>query len=123
MLTHYDFWSGNTVWEGGHLTGVVDWSGGALGPRGFDVGWCRLDLYLLYGERIAASFLESYQNASSALPDPLYWDLWAVARSHEDVESWVPNYRDLGRPDLTAPELRKRHTAWTQQLTRALPAN
>jgi aminoglycoside phosphotransferase (APT) family kinase protein len=123
VLTHYDFWSGNTVWEGGMLTGVVDWSGGALGPRGFDVGWCRLDLYLLYGEHIAASFLESYQNASSALPDLLYWDLWAAARSHADVEFWVPNYRDLGRPDLTAPELRKRHTAWTQQLTRALPAN
>jgi aminoglycoside phosphotransferase (APT) family kinase protein len=123
VLTHYDFWSGNTVWQGGMLTGVVDWSGGALGPRGFDVGWCRLDLYLLYGEHIAASFLESYENASSALPDLLYWDLWAAARSHEDVESWVPNYRDLGRPDLTAPELRKRHTAWTQRLTRALPAN
>jgi aminoglycoside phosphotransferase (APT) family kinase protein len=123
VLTHYDFWSGNTVWEGGILTGVVDWSGGALGPRGFDVGWCRLDLYLLYGEHIAASFLESYENASSALPDLLYWDLWAAARSHEDVESWVPNYRDLGRPDLTATELRRRHSAWTQQLTGALPAN
>jgi aminoglycoside phosphotransferase (APT) family kinase protein len=123
VLTHYDFWSGNTVWEDGILTGVVDWSGGALGPRGFDVGWCRLDLCLLYGEHIAARFLESYQNASSTLPDLLHWDLWAAARSHADVESWVPNYRDLGRPDLTAPELRKRHTAWTQRLIRALPAN
>lgn len=120
VLTHYDFWSGNTLWEGGILTGVVDWSGGALGPRGFDVGWCRLDLYLLYGEHIAASFLDSYESASSALRDLLYWDLWAVARSHETVESWVPNYRELGRVDLTAPELRKRHTAWTQHLIRAL---
>ena len=32
-LTHYDFWSGNTVWLNGILTGVVDWSGAALGPR------------------------------------------------------------------------------------------
>ena len=120
VLTHYDFWSGNTLWEGGILTGVVDWSGGALGPRGFDVGWCRLDLYLLYGEHIAASFLDSYESASSALRDLLYWDLWAVARSHETVESWVPNYRELGRVNLTAPELRKRHTAWTQHLIRAL---
>jgi hypothetical protein len=38
VLTHYDFWSGNVLWEGGILTGVVDWSGGALGPGGFDVG-------------------------------------------------------------------------------------
>ena len=34
------------------------------GPRGFDVGWCRLDLYLLYGEHIADVFLDSYQTAS-----------------------------------------------------------
>jgi aminoglycoside phosphotransferase (APT) family kinase protein len=120
VLTHYDFWSGNTVWEDGVLTGVVDWSGGALGPRGLDVGWCRLDLYLLYGERIAGVFLDSYESAcKSALPDLLWWDLWAVSRSYEDVESWVPNYRDLGRADLTAAELRRRHTAWTRRLLEA----
>jgi aminoglycoside phosphotransferase (APT) family kinase protein len=117
VLTHYDFWSGNTLWRDGVLTGVVDWSGGGLGPRGFDVGWCRLDLYLLYGEHIADRFLACYETASySALPDRLLWDLWAVARSHDQVESWVPNYRDLGRADLTAAHLRKRHTAWTHYL-------
>jgi aminoglycoside phosphotransferase (APT) family kinase protein len=117
VLTHYDFWSGNTLRSGGVLTGVVDWSGGGLGPRGFDMGWCRLDLYLLYGEPIAGMFLGSYETASnSALPERLVWDLWAVARSYEQVESWAPNYRDLGRADLTATELRKRHTAWTRYL-------
>lgn len=115
VLTHYDFWSGNTLWQNGVLTGVVDWSGGAVGPRGFDVGWCRLDLYLLYDQRIADCFLDSYQAASgTALPEPLLWDLWAIARSYQNVESWVPNYHDLGRTDLTANELRKRHTLWTQ---------
>jgi len=60
-------------------------------------------LYLLYGEHIAGQFLDAYQAASEhALPDPLLWDLWAAARSHHDVENWVPNYRDLGRRDLTA---------------------
>jgi aminoglycoside phosphotransferase (APT) family kinase protein len=114
VLTHYDFWSGNTLWQNGVLTGVVDWSGGVVGPRGFDVGWCRLDLYLLYGQRIAGYFLESYQAASgTVLPWALAWDLWAAARSHQGVEYWVPNYHDLGRTDLTAKELRKRHTQWT----------
>jgi aminoglycoside phosphotransferase (APT) family kinase protein len=121
VLTHFDYWSGNTVWDGGRITGVVDWSGGCLGPRGFDVGWCRLDLYLLYGEDIADKFLGSYQTASkSALPDVLLWDLWAVARSHQHVESWVPNYGDLRRADLTAGELRKRHSAWTHQLLNSI---
>jgi aminoglycoside phosphotransferase (APT) family kinase protein len=117
VLTHYDFWSGNTVWEDGALTGVVDWSGAGLGPRGFDLGWCRLDLYLLFGQRIADMFLDSYQVASTvACPDPLLADLWAVARSYHSVESWVPNYGDLGRTDLTARVLRARHTEWTEHL-------
>jgi RimJ/RimL family protein N-acetyltransferase/aminoglycoside phosphotransferase (APT) family kinase protein len=117
VLTHYDFWSGNTVWQDGTLTGVVDWSGAALGPRSFDVGWCRLDLYLLFGQHIADRFLESYQAASGvACPDSRLADLWAAARSHTSVETWVPNYRDLGRSDLTAQVLRERHTAWTRHL-------
>lgn len=117
VLTHCDFWSGNTLWKDGTLTGVVDWTGGARGPRDFDLGWCRLDLYLLYGEPIADTFLQSYQAASRpASLDPLPGDLWAAARSHNIVESWVPNYRDLGRADLTARVLRNRHTEWTRQL-------
>jgi len=99
------------------LTGVVDWSGGSLGPPGFDVGWCRLDLYLLHGQDVADVFLAAYDAASAtAIPAPQLWDLWAVARSHQMVETWVPNYRDLGRTDLTATELRRRHTAWTEQV-------
>jgi aminoglycoside phosphotransferase (APT) family kinase protein len=117
VLTHYDFWSGNVLWQDGVLTGVVDWPGAATGPRGYDVGWCRLDLYLLYDEQIADRFLASYEAASgAALADPLLWDLWAAARSHENVQTWVPNYHDLGRADLTARELRRRHDAWTTYL-------
>jgi hypothetical protein len=63
------------------------------------------------------AFLASYEAASgAALADPLLWDLWAAARSHENVQTWVPNYHDLGRPDLTARELRRRHDAWTTYL-------
>lgn len=117
VLTHYDFWSGNVVWDGGILAGVVDWTGAVIGPRGFDVGWCRLDLYLLHGERVEDTFLDSYEAASgSGLADQLLADLWAAARSHDHVEEWVPNYSDLGRADLTAKELRRRHTAWTEHL-------
>jgi len=77
----------------------------------------RLDLYLLSGEPVADTFLDAYQAASGfIMNDALTWDLWAVARSHDSVGSWVPNYRDLGRTDLTAGELRHRHRAWTDRL-------
>jgi len=119
VLTPYDYWSGNVLWQGAVLSGVVDWSGAALGPAGFDLGWCRMDLYLLYDEHVAGAFLASYETATgSAVRDRSLWDLWAVARSHRDVEEWVENYQGVGRPDLTAAELRRRHSAWTELAAR-----
>jgi len=118
VLTHFDYWSGNVLWQDGRLTGVIDWSGAALAPRGHDVSWCRLDLVLLYGEPIADTFLDAYEAAAGlTLTDSVLWDLHALANSHssDGVETWVPNYRELGRSDLTSAELRRRHTAWTQR--------
>jgi aminoglycoside phosphotransferase (APT) family kinase protein len=120
VLTHSDFWSGNVLWDDGVISGVVDWSGGGTGPAGYDVGWCRLDLYLLFDEHIADTFLAAYQAATGDLTEPSLWDLWSVARSFKTVESWEPNYQPLGRPDLTAVELRRRHTQWTALLTAKL---
>jgi aminoglycoside phosphotransferase (APT) family kinase protein len=117
VLTHYDYWSGNVVWRDGRLIGIVDWSGAARGPRGFDVGWCRLDLLLLFDERIADVFLAAYEEETGRTIDDLgLWDGWAAARSHDVVETWAPNYAPLGRGDLTGPELRRRHSRWTARL-------
>jgi aminoglycoside phosphotransferase (APT) family kinase protein len=113
VLTHHDFWSGNLLWNDGVVSGVVDWSGGGAGPAGLDVGWCRLDLYLLYDEQIADVFLASYQAAGGSVIDSWLWDLWAVARSFTIVDSWDGNYAPLGRGDLTPTELRRRHSQWT----------
>jgi hypothetical protein len=117
VLSHCDYWSGNVVWRDETLTGIVDWSGGARGPRGFDVAWCRLDLVLLLGERIADVFLAAYDAAiGHALREIDLWDAWAVARSDQGVETWVPNYAPLGRGDLDTRKLRRRHSQWTARL-------
>jgi len=117
VLTHGDYWSGNVVWRNGELTGIVDWSSAARGPRGFDLGWCRLDLVLLFDERIADEFVAAYEAGSGqAVGETHLWDCWAAARSHEGVASWVPNYLPLGRPDLDEDELRRRHAEWTARL-------
>jgi aminoglycoside phosphotransferase (APT) family kinase protein len=117
VLIHCDYWSGNVVWRDATLTGIVDWSGGARGPRGFDLGWCRLDLVLLFDERVADIFLGAYEAAiGQTLGDVVLWDRWAVARSHDAVESWAPNYAPLGRGDLNEHELRQRHSLWTARL-------
>jgi hypothetical protein len=116
-LAHCDYWSGNVVWRGGKLAGIVDWSGGARGPCGYDVGWCRLDLVLLFDERIADLFLAAYEaSGGQRLGDVLLWDAWAAARSHDTVETWTPNYAPLGRGDLDEHELRRLHSHWTARL-------
>jgi hypothetical protein len=97
--------------------GIVDWSDAARGPRGFDLGWCRLDLVLLFDEQIADAFRDAYELASGRqVGDMVLWDSWAAARSHHTVETWVPNYAPLGRPDLDERELRCRHSRWTKHL-------
>jgi aminoglycoside phosphotransferase (APT) family kinase protein len=117
VLTHYDYWSGNVVWRDGRLTGIVDWSAGSRGPRGFDLGWCRLDLVLLFDEQIADDFLAAYEAATGqAVGEIRRWDAWAVARSDDAVGSWAPNYLPLGRADLNEDELRRRHAQWTARL-------
>lgn len=117
VLTHCDYWSGNVVWRDGVLAGIVDWSGAARGPRGFDVGWCRLDLYILFDERIADVFLAAYEDgAGHPVADMGLWDGWALARSHDMVETWAANYRPLGRADLNKDALRRRHSQWTRRL-------
>ncbi|HEU5254270.1 MAG TPA: aminoglycoside phosphotransferase family protein [Solirubrobacterales bacterium] len=117
VLCHCDYWSGNVVWRDGRLTGVVDWSAAARGPRGFDLGWCRLDLVLLHDEGVADEFLAAYEEASGEpVAAARLWDCWAVARSEEGVAYWAPNYLPLGRADLDEDELRRRHAAWTALL-------
>jgi aminoglycoside phosphotransferase (APT) family kinase protein len=117
VLVHGDYWSGNVVWRDRRLTGIVDWSGAARGPRGYDVGWCRLDLVLLFDERIADVFLAAYEDGiGQSFADVVLWDGWAVARSQDNVETWTPNYAPLGREDLNKRALRQRHTRWATRL-------
>ncbi|WP_220140134.1 phosphotransferase family protein [Kitasatospora acidiphila] len=124
VLTHYDYWSGNVLWQHDVITGIVDWSGASLAPRGFDVSWCRLDLVLLHGPGTAEVFLTAYQEAAGEkLSDVALWDLFALTNSYRTVETWVPNYHDLGRTDLTAAKLRQRHTEWTEDRLARLPEN
>lgn len=117
VLTHYDFWCGNAIWNRGTLTGVVDWSGARDAPRGVDVAWCRLDFILLGSTKAADDFLTEYERqAGRVLPDIHTWDVQAAARAAPIVESWEPNYHGIGRTDLTASILRERMNTWTAKL-------
>src|SRR5437016_5811101 len=46
VLTHHDFWFGNTLWSDERLTGVVDWDEARIDDPAFDVAYARLDMQL-----------------------------------------------------------------------------
>lgn len=120
VLTHYDFWIGNTLWREGHVTAVVDWSGARQGPRAVDLAWLRLDL-ILQGRKAAADLVVSQYERHSRqhIHDLAAWDLQAVAQAEPDVESWAPNYQGIGLAHLTAECLRARLTQWCETLVTA----
>jgi aminoglycoside phosphotransferase (APT) family kinase protein len=116
VLTHFDFWSGNVLWNGSEVSGVVDWTGAGVAPAGFDVGWCRLDIALLYGVEYAELFLQAFERETKAtVQNVAVWDLFAAARSHDDVETWTQNYAPLGRDDMTPAPLLTRHERWASR--------
>jgi aminoglycoside phosphotransferase (APT) family kinase protein len=117
VLTHGDFWSGNTLWVGDRLTGVVDWSGAMSAPRGVDIAWCRQDLVLLGSPEAADRFTAAYERAAGRrVLDVHAWDVIAAARADTYVETWAPNYAGVGRPDVDARVLRRRLDDWVASL-------
>ncbi|GIG67828.1 phosphotransferase family protein [Phytomonospora endophytica] len=118
VTSHVDYWSGNTVWTGEQLSGVVDWAAAALAPRQYDLAWTRDDMILLYETpEVADAFLAEYQSATDTeIPDMHVWDLWTASRTIGDVHTWSKGYVDFGRADLTGPELTRRKTNWLAHL-------
>lgn len=117
VLSHFDYWSGNTLWSGDRLSGVVDWSGAGLAPRGFDLSWCRLDLILLFDEDVANALTSGYEATSQqAVSDAVSWDLFAAVNAFSDIEGWAPNYQSLGRTDLGPRRLRAQLSQWVHRL-------
>jgi aminoglycoside phosphotransferase (APT) family kinase protein len=117
VLTHYDFWCGNALWDGDVLTGVVDWSGARFAPRGLDLAWCRQDLVLLGSPSSADLLLDEYEEAAEQRIDTIRgWDIYAAAQAFTSVEHWAPNYHGIGRHELTPTMLRQRLDQWIRHL-------
>jgi aminoglycoside phosphotransferase (APT) family kinase protein len=52
-FVHRDFHSGNVLWRGGRVTGVVDWIEACVGPAAVDAAHCRVNLHDLGGFDLA----------------------------------------------------------------------
>jgi Ser/Thr protein kinase RdoA (MazF antagonist) len=115
-LIHADYHLGNVLFVGDELSGVVDWGTAEAGPHELDVGYCRLDLEILFGPDAAAQFLACYeQELQLKIADLPLWDLWGSLRAPHDIARWLPAWHALGRTDLTPHDVRQRHAQFVQR--------
>jgi len=96
---HRDYHPGNTLWEDGRLTGVVDWVGGSWGPPGVDLGHMRVNLTIDLGLEAADRFLAAHRALTGLDHHP--W--WGVACAVDVVPEVGLEWRRL--EDLVAAAL------------------
>lgn len=74
VFIHRDYHPGNTLWSGGRLTGVIDWTSASAGPVGVDLAHMRVNLVITGAD--AAGFLAAYEAArGDGFRHHPYWDL------------------------------------------------
>jgi aminoglycoside phosphotransferase (APT) family kinase protein len=112
-LIHSDFWFGNTIWQGGRLTGIIDWDGARISDPARDVAGARNDLALHSGVRLAEVFLARYEKARGPLHDLAFWDLLTSLPPIRWLPHWVEGYTELGL-DLSLAKARGRLESWIE---------
>jgi aminoglycoside phosphotransferase (APT) family kinase protein len=117
-LVHGDLWYGNTLWDDGGLTAVLDWDCAGVGPAGIDLGSLRCDAAWCHGLDAAEHVLRGWEaEAGGPASDVSYWDAVAALSSPPDM-GWFPtSMAAQGRPDLTREVMLERRDAF---LTAAL---
>jgi aminoglycoside phosphotransferase (APT) family kinase protein len=113
-LIHGDFWFGNTIWEQGRLTGIIDWDDARIADPAQDVAGARNDLALLSGARAADAFLARYEATRGPLRELAFWDLLASLAPARWLAHWVEGYTELGL-ELSLAEARSRLEAWVER--------
>jgi len=97
---HRDYHHGNTVWEHGVLTGVVDWTTGCVGPPGIDLAQARINLAWDFDLAMADGFLDAWRALDPGLDHHPYWDVL-------DAVDWLG---DGTAPGVTPEKLRRYET-------------
>jgi aminoglycoside phosphotransferase (APT) family kinase protein len=112
-LVHGDLWYGNTLWDDGRLTAVLDWDCAGVGPAGIDLGSLRCDAAWCHGTEAAGHILRGWEaEAGRPASDVPYWDAIAALASPPDM-GWFPVSMALqGRPDLTREVMLERRHAF-----------
>lgn len=109
-LVHNDYHVGNTLWQDGSLTGVVDWSSGGRGWPSLDAAYCAMDLAVCAGPHHGEALLDAYEEAAGRQVHPV-WRLVAALRALPELAQWLPGWTDLGY-DVTLQAAQRRLDGW-----------
>ena len=110
VLCHGDFWPGNSLWQEGQLTAVIDWEDAYLGDPLRDLAISRLDIVWIFGIEAMHQFTDQYlAQMPIDITNLPYWDLCAALRlirmAGDDLEGWVNFFPQYGRNDITVESL------------------
>ena len=96
-LLHRDFHPGNSLWEGGRLTGIVDWTSTSWGPPAADLAHLRINLVVRVGVRAADLARDAFRDAGGDLAGARHHDLRTVFDFLSDAELAVTHGASLAR--------------------------
>ncbi len=100
VLIHGDFHPCQTLWRRDRLSGVIDWGDLHLGPRWYEVAYCRADVTLLYGIEGADRLLEHYVEITGLEPVDLpAFDLVCGLHARQWGHLFLVAYQAVGRTD------------------------
>jgi aminoglycoside phosphotransferase (APT) family kinase protein len=122
VLTHHDFWFGNTLWADERLTGIVDWDSSRIDDPAFDVAYARLDMQLVLGDDAPHSLLARYEARRGPLHAMPFWDLVTMLPAFRWLSDWVVGYQEVGRAEITDELARERLASFAGRALRALSA-
>ncbi|GEN51449.1 phosphotransferase family protein [Alkalibacterium pelagium] len=106
---HRDFHPTNVLFINSKVSAVVDWPNACMGPKQVDIGHCRWNLAMLYGQDAADDFLKAYRKKDPDLAYPPYWDFEMLGNVFtEDKPEVYGGWLAYERTDLTEALLIKR---------------
>lgn len=92
-VAHGDFHGGNLLWDGSHVTAVLDWTHASIASPWWDEGYAHMDLVLCHGSEVADAFRRSLRDVTTvALPGDDEQALWtglALLRGLPSPRMWV----------------------------------
>jgi len=96
-LLHRDFHPGNSLWQHGRLTGIVDWTSTSWGPPAADLAHLRINLVVRVGVEAADLARDAFRGAGGDLAGASHHDLRTVFDFLSDAELEVTTGVSLAR--------------------------